>query len=246
MTIIFKGTFESGTFSEFTSVTGAPIVSNLAAKNGTYGARCITMGIGTEAALEYVIVNKTIPSGASYYAQVMVRLNTNLSANGNRVTVISNRAGTVAAGSAGIQNVNGVLKWYILKATKDFAAIGPVVGQWYCMELYQHGIVGGTLDLYIDGVLVLSQAITAAGSWSGVNFGAAANTNYAVSLDIDDCAIADAYIGPGTILPKLTVNSSPELNVPVYVDDQFIGNTPLIVELPSGTHAVRVEQEITR
>lgn len=64
---------------------------------------------------------------------------------------------------------------------------------------------------------------------------------------IDDVVVADAGpIGPVTA-PNVTlvVNSNPELNVHVYVDGVLAGTTPLTLQVPSGTHTVRVDSEIT-
>jgi hypothetical protein len=115
-------------------------------------------------------------------------------------------------------------------------------GRWFYIEV--HAIVDATMgmaEIYLDGQKI-GQVTRINNSGAGliddVYFGcplydgAGAMTYY-----IDDCAID---------LPRLTVNSSPELNVPVYVDDAFVGNTPIIVELDPGTHTVRVDEEVTR
>lgn len=246
MTVIFKGDFETGDLFQFGEVFGNPQVIIEAAKNGSYGARCVTTGIGSEASLERVGVYKKVPARRFYYAQCMMKLNQDLIADGNRVTVISMRGGTGPAGSCGFKKVGSVLRWYITKASMQYASSGPIVGQWHYVELYQDDATGGGLKLYIDGVEVLTQAEAAGGFLDGVIWGAITNVNYAVSVDIDDCVISDTYIGMEPPKPKLTIASSPELNVPVYVDEKFVGNTPIAMELPSGTHTVRVEDEVVR
>lgn len=69
---------------------------------------------------------------------------------------------------------------------------------------------------------------------------------YPVQAYFDDVIIASEYPGGGVVQPKITIQSNPELNVPVYVDDVFMGNTPIQVQVPSGQHTVRVEPEVTR
>jgi len=67
---------------------------------------------------------------------------------------------------------------------------------------------------------------------------------------IADTVTQMANIYNNELLPsasaKLSVNSNPELNVPVYIDGAYIGNTPLLVELESGLHTVGVSPEVTR
>lgn len=125
------------------------------------------------------------------------------------------------------------------------------------VEVFVNRILGGTAQLYVNGNLVLT--------WSGIdlqNVGgnfhliltheARYNSLVAGYTDIDSVAIGDTQIGPETaVQPKLTVNSSPISGVPVYLTleggtEQYIGNTPITVNVPSGTHKVRVEQEITQ
>ena len=70
---------------------------------------------------------------------------------------------------------------------------------------------------------------------------------YVAEVYGDEVAYGDAYIGPGNLPPStLSINTSPELNVPVYIDGSFIGNTPIAVSIQGGTHTVRVESEVTR
>jgi len=139
-----------------------------------------------------------------------------------------------------------------------------VMNRWICIELHYNQSTG-LQELYVDGVLQISvdpskdslilpsQLPTILSLEAGVYKSGATGqtydptTAYNITVFVDDCIIAQEYIGSDTpIQPKLTVTSSPELNVPVYVDNQFLGNTPIVIELPSGTHTVRVEEEVTR
>lgn len=140
------------------------------------------------------------------------------------------------------------------------------IAKWICVEIHYDKTMQ-LYELYIDGVLEISWQGPGVPVWPNAlvdvdivevgmrRTGLSTPPNVAdptgilpIDVNIDDVVIADAYIGPIVTpsLPKITVNSSPELNVPVYVDDQFIGSTPIIVELNAGTHTVRVETEVTR
>ena len=127
-----------------------------------------------------------------------------------------------------------------------------------CVELRKSP---NTYELWIDGNLEISRTVTPTVALPNVvharigvykrGGGTAPDTPpgaYTAEVYMDEVVAADSYIGPisGPVLPKLTINSSPELNVPVYIDNNFVGNTPLIAEVSSGTHTVRVEQEVTR
>lgn len=246
MTILFEGNLEAGNLLEFTEVVGNVTIISLNPLSGVYSAKCQTAGTGSDSTPERAYVAKNVSSRKFCYAQMLVRVNDNLQNDGNRVTLISFMDGTGVVGSFGFQRVSGVSKWYLIKATRPFASTGPIVGAKHIVEVYQDLLTEG-LILHVDGVEILRLPEVSGGNITGVRFGVAlSNTNYPISVDADDCKIADAYIGTGPTLPKLTVNSNPELNVPVYIDDQFIGNTPIVAELPSGTHTVRVEEEVTR
>lgn len=128
-------------------------------------------------------------------------------------------------------------------------------GRWFFIEL--HSVVdlagvAGSAAIYLDGVKLFETTGTLNNSGAGiiddVYFGGVLYDGVgAITFYLDDCAIDTAYIGSeGGALPKVTVLSDPELNVPVYIDDQFVGNTPITVQLATGTHTVRVEGEVTR
>jgi hypothetical protein len=128
-----------------------------------------------------------------------------------------------------------------------------VVNRWYCIELHVTvGAGNGAVELFVDGVKVGSATnidnSTGRGPAKIIIVGERWFTGQVPHVIlIDDVVAATEYIGPITPTnPKVTVISSPELGVPVYIDGSFIGNTPIIVSIPSGTHTVRVESEVTR
>lgn len=145
---------------------------------------------------------------------------------------------------------------------------------WICVEVH-YSKAAGVYELFIDGVLEISitaPELVANQKDVGTAFlgilktGAAASPPgpldptglYPIEVFSDDFVLADSYVGPGVpppALPKLTVKGDTivggvptgvDQNVPVYIDNLLAGNTPLTVELPLGTHTVRVETEVER
>ena len=130
--------------------------------------------------------------------------------------------------------------------------------RWLCLEAHYNqnsGIyelfVNGTLEFtvtapmtnppQVDTVVIgIEKTGTTGTAWDPTG-------QYVIDMYADDVVIAQEYIGPGVpLLPMLTVNSSPEIGVSVYVDEQLVGDTPITVELQPGPHTVRVEEEVTR
>jgi len=163
-------------------------------------------------------------------------------------------------GNCGFTKVGGVLKWfnyYRHNGTFVFQTGGtPQLNTLYCVELEVRqnsasGVADGAQRLWVNGTLVLEVTglINDDRIVNYLVFGlmnAEGNATNPIHFWGDSYVVADGYIGPESGNPWVTVNSSPELNVPVYVDGQFIGNTPIAVSIPSGTHTVRVESEVTR
>lgn len=131
-------------------------------------------------------------------------------------------------------------------------------GRWICIEVHYKAALG-LYEVWIDGVLEITQTVasTSLPPITNISLGiqktGATGTaydptgQYTIEVFGDDFVIADSYIGPIIVAnPKITVNSSPELNVPVYIDNQLAGNTPMTVELQSGTHTVRVDEVVQR
>lgn len=142
--------------------------------------------------------------------------------------------------------------------------VTPVVNttpRWICIELHYNADLR-LYELFIDGVLeatitaapTTAAFVNAATVQIGINKTGTSGQPYdptglyTAEVYADNVIFAQEYIGTGVVIipPKLTVNSSPELNVPVYVDGSFVGNTPITIEVPAGTHTVRVESEVTR
>jgi hypothetical protein len=249
MTIIFRDGFENGTLAAFTGVVGTVSVVTDTPFEGAYCARCTTPGAGSDAAPERSYVYRGFsPSLSKVFAQAKVRFRAAPNTADRRVTLISmvTSGNASVVGSCGVQFTGGALRWYLSKATKIFSTVTVNLNQWYIVELMQDQ-VGEGLVLYVDGVEVLRLAEVSTEKLGTVRFGATSSTtNYPITLDIDDCIIADAYIGAAP-KPRVTVRSDPELNVPVYVGNVFMGNTPLVIELPGpGTYTVKVDAEVMR
>jgi hypothetical protein len=161
----------------------------------------------------------------------------------------------------GLINDGGVYKWCVaVRGDNNWTYINletplPETGKWYCVELYvKISATEGKASLWIDGNLVVEATglnnLDRGNAYYfdvGFDFWDAGTTFDNMTVYWDCTAIGDTYIGPeAPVLPKLTVQASPEINVPVYVDEVFVGNTPVTVTLESGTHTVRVEREVVR
>lgn len=133
------------------------------------------------------------------------------------------------------------------------SGINIIAGQKYCVEIHAKiGTTDGLVQLFVNGTKVAEvlniDNSTTVGPVQIIQVGERWFTGQVPhKVLIDNVVAATEYIGPITPTnPKVTVISSPELGVPVYVDGLFVGNTPIIVELVAGTHTVRVESEVTR
>lgn len=252
MTVLFLGDMETGNLAQFTilSTPTAPTASVASARSGSYGMHIQTLGTGIPASdtLENVWARKDVsPSSYNFWAQCWFRLNTPLTGENHRIVIMSMTAQGGSLGSCGVQVSGGSMKWYVIKSTRPMATTGPVVGQWYLLEFHVDNNTGGILELFVDGQQVVYSNDGSGYNYDGVRFGASANTTYSISADIDDCRIGDAYIGPPpTTNPRITINSSPEIGAPVYVDGVSVGVTPVIVEVLPGQHTVQVDQEVLR
>lgn len=159
----------------------------------------------------------------------------------------------------GIGNDSGILRWEIYyRNAGAFSYIwGGVVNlnTEYCMdvEILQNttGLANGAARLWINGTLML-EVTALTNDDRAINYTSFGFSNSEMNpagdqhFTGDAYILADQYIGPESGLPKLTVNSNPELNIPVYVDGTFVGNTPITVAVQSGTHTVRVDSEVTK
>lgn len=164
--------------------------------------------------------------------------------------------------------------WYRRGTTPNFgihtysAAVDPanMMNRWLCLELHYNKNTG-VQELYVDGMLTIhvdptvdplivpTQLTLVTQAMFGINKSGASGSaydptgQYDIDAIMDDVVIGQEYVGPTTLPPTnptLTVNSSPEINTPVYVDGVFVGTTPVSVQIASGTHIVHVESEVTR
>lgn len=272
MTILYRSGFEPGNLSEWTGTRVAngltPAVATFPFK-GVYSARFLTNPIlalaysqvyintdfGDIYVRAYIYVKQGITSLLRHDRFYLLRL---MGPDNNTTMLIGIRREADQA--------PGWCLWY-RKTTTPYDGThtyGTTIvtaadqGRWICIEIH-HNAATGLYEVWIDGRLEITMTVTPgdlpqvtalqAGIYKGGTAGQPWDPTgqYTIEVYGDDVIIADSYIGPEVpVLPKLTVQSSPELNVPVYVNDQFIGNTPIIMELPSGTHTVRVEEEVTR
>jgi hypothetical protein len=276
MTILFRSGFETGNFSEWagTLVTNGltPSVITFPFK-GTYSARFLTNPT-LAAANSQVYVNTSLSElyvrAYVYVAQGITALQRHDRFNFIRLT---HNGWTVAV--VGIRREADMAPrwslWYLRKLDKTTSPVtydgthtyGTKIvgagdeGRWICIEIHYNAATG-LYEVWIDGQLEITMTVTPGylpevrALQAGISKPGASGQpydptgQYTIEVYGDEVIIADSYIGPDVEVPKLTVQSSPELGVPVYVDEQFVGNTPITVLLSKGTHTVRVEQEVTR
>lgn len=169
-------------------------------------------------------------------------------------------AGTLVAACGIGRNSSGELRFFTrIRNNLAFETIWgglASVNTNYTLELEaQRGASDGYVNVYVNGELNIS-AQGLSNTDRNMNYiEVGMQTSYEVPTGVDYTAWLDAlvvateYIGPdSTPTPDntITVVSSPELNVPVYIDDILVGNTPVTVAVSSGTHTVRVDEEIIR
>jgi len=223
--VLFKGDLETGDLSRFSRIVGGVQILTENPIEGVYYASCLTAGTGSETVPDRTYVEKVVSPIRKLYAQVLVRLNQDLKYDTQRFSIISMVDGGGAVGSCGVEKVDGVLRWYLAKAEKIHAFSGPAVGQVHRVELFQDTETEG-LILYVDNVQVLNLVNVYPQNITGVRFGATyANMPYPISVDIDNCIIADQYIGP--TVPKVLVYYE---STPLLVNATIDG-----VTVPSGS-----------
>jgi hypothetical protein len=147
--------------------------------------------------------------------------------------------------------------WYATSATTGTHMYGSTTvtsadeKRWICVELHYNKNTG-LYEVWIDGRLEITNTVTPGELTNATTvqvgvYKPSATGQYTIEVYADEIIIADTYIGPVVpVLPKLTIRANPEINVPVYVDEVFVGNTPVTVTLEPGTHTVRVEREVVR
>lgn len=276
MVKIFENGLEEGNFSIWdaglVNVTGTSMVDALHSHSGVYAGHFTTTPTLAQAT---AMARKNIAPQDEIYVRAYVYMNQGpaqmiqydrayaillLGADGSNSALVGLR-----------MDVAGQLRWVLWFRTgspnpKDGThVLGPSLvtalsPHWVCVELH-YSKSQNKYEVYIDGVLEIVQTVASASMfpaitqvWVGVyksgTVGQPYDPTHGLTYEfwIDDVIAATSYIGPIVVPtnPKITVNSSPELNVPVYIDNQLAGNTPMTVELQSGTHTVRVDEGVQR
>jgi hypothetical protein len=267
MARIFEDGFDDGTLNKWTGtkILSARLeVSSISPYKGLYHLLTSNLVIQSQERAQ-VFVSLT-PATRLLYARAYVQFASGLPLNPSasptdpltRVAVIWFYGGnnTTGIGGAKIEKRAGGDELIISCVTKagtvmnGRSGIYPVMGRYYCVEvMLKIGVGNGEMRLWIDGQEVASIVGIDNSQYDidAVRFGTLHTwLDHEVPVYEDQCVVGDSYIGQDVELPQLTVRASPELGVPVYVDEQFVGNTPVAVLLSKGTHTVRVEEEVSR
>jgi len=255
MPVIFADNFDSNIVWTKQTKTSGEVITIVTLPDGTKAAQFSTDGVE---AGEMCYLQETLPST---YNELFFRayvLYKDVPAAGKYSVPLNMRNREASGGAVAYVQVGPGSRLYLKyndatgEKTVD-TGIDIVPNRWYCIEI--HAVVGagtGLVQLFVDGVKVREVLnIDNATTIGPVQFLAVGERWFTGQVPhivlIDNVVAATEYIGPLVApKPKLTINSSPELGVPVYIDNQFVGNTPIIVELVAGTHTVRVESEVTR
>jgi hypothetical protein len=270
MTVIFQNGFEEGNLSAWAGtqvINGdAPVVATFPFR-GTYSGKFLTyptLDLARSQVYTRIDMEEVYVRGYFYVNQGITALQTHdrfyflrvLGPNNNAIALVGIRR-------EGDQPPKWCL-WYATSATTGTHTYGSTIvtstdeKRWICVELHYNKNTG-LYEVWIDGRLEITKTVTpgeltnAATVQVGVYKTGATGTTYdptgqyTIEVYADEIIIADTYIGPAVpVLPKLTIRANPEINVPVYVDEVFVGNTPVTVTLEPGTHTVRVESEVVR
>lgn len=269
MTILFVSGFEDPV-SPFgwsgVSLTGAGYTAESSTNFPHHGSRnlyCTKLAGATDGTFACVYKTRIGNYHDHLFARAMNIMIDQLPPSGLQVRPIGfwqNRSANLIC-AYGFHNYTGTLRFAIhyRHAAAFVDALGPVaqLNTPYSLEAEilqsTEGNADGAARLWVNGVL----AVEVAGldnddrPINNVLFGqghGTGNATYDLHMWGDCFVLADEPIGvESEVLPKLTVRSDPELNVPVYVDNIFMGNTPIVIEFQTpGTYTIRVDSEVTR
>ena len=216
---LFRDDFESAGFTKWTGTSisaGETLaVQKAFVHHGGFAAEATTDG---SAAIETAICYRTLaPTLSQLYARLYARVvSHDLVAVDDRFHFI--RFGAAAANLAwiGWRYSGGVVKWYLLTrngagySTVYATGASPVVGQWYCIEMYWlEDALAGIGRCWVDGNLIMQTpaGIDTAdyGDCLYVDMGIAETFNTVVADVIFDCCVIDnTYIGPEVPLRSLS------------------------------------------
>lgn len=205
-TTLLNDGWESGDESAWGGSDGTSSASATAKRTGNYGLLCnLASAANNGWAGDYINVSSL---GATVYIRAYVNFQNPPNTDNEDQFALFFGAGTAAnaVAYAGIRRVSGVLYWtlYLIESgtTLTYRVSATVYASgWHCLELGVYSNNSGWTRLWLDGSLILDRtgidnngrALTygrAGFSYSDAPSAAQAN------LWVDDCKIADAYIGP--------------------------------------------------
>ncbi|MCW4006012.1 MAG: collagen-like protein [Candidatus Bathyarchaeota archaeon] len=212
MTLIFPTSnppegFETNDFSAWDGVPAcSPVeaVINVVATSNHHGSYSLHASVPDLSAFTQARIKKDIPDSSELYARIYVKVNSHdLKNNNDRGYFIGFVGVTDFVAWAGWKNVAGTLKWQLMARDvtnhpSDYSEASPVVGLWYCVELYWKKGNPGHAQLYVNGVKVAeinTGDMTAFGDVNSVYVGLP-EAYRGIDVNIDCVAVADSYIGP--------------------------------------------------
>ena len=199
---IFSDGFESGNLTAWSGSLGSPTVQSSTVHSGAYALEC------SSSTGQYVY--EDLSSADTLYLRVYVYFSS-LPTSGNFLSFsemkhADNDNDIVVA----VYNDSGTAEWAIRHSPWGLppqaeAGTGPVVGQWYAVEL-NSTLVGTTVnsELFVDGVSVLNNTWDG-GSSNPFVYVQTGGWNMSETLTnyVDDVIVDSSYIGPATALVTL-------------------------------------------
>jgi len=263
MARLFEDGFDSGDFSLWTAqenVQGINTIELQLPHTGLYAGRFYTNPTTLAA---YSRVVKDITPDVDIYARAYVNIQKGLPllAAGDRFYLIRfEDASHAYLATVGIRRTtNNEDKWLLIgKSGTPFApavygSIVPATPTWVCLELHVRIATAGAIEVYVDGVKiieVLGDTTSFAGIASvafGITTKSATASTFDVDVIVDDCVIAQEYIGTSVTPPPpshiLSINSN--VSVAAKVNATPVGNTPVSVSVYEGQVTVEVPLEVT-
>jgi hypothetical protein len=188
MTIIFTDSFESN-FINWEAPIGTISISNIHPYGGQYGCKWAT-------GLNYVAYNYA-PQDESYIRAYFYFSEKGAGILHNDILLMSSWQdwGIKVAALITVDNTFMLADW---TSTLHDTAVPVELNRWYCVEIGFKKAVAGWSKLWVDGVLLHTEAGDSSGVAGGsiVRFGTSNWGGFVMTSYGDDVVVADAYIGP--------------------------------------------------
>lgn len=196
--------------------------------NGNYSAKCSTVAdSGASCYTTFTAQNNAYLRG--YYRLSAMPPNNDDFIYFNEL--YNSTYGSAYSAGAAIRKLDGQLYWGLVALENnnpnwfyESTPSNPSAGTWYCVEV-RRDIATGTVQLWVDGSLKISQSISISQTNNGIFPGTSVSYGFATSLYIDDLVLSNTYIGPQST-SDLTVSGNLTVGGNAIVDGTLtVGST---------------------